>query len=156
MESTENYQLDNLDRSILKLLALDARIAYTEIAKSLLVSAGTIHVRMAKMEKIGVVKGTTLLLDATKMGYGFQAFIGIFLDKSSSYAKVIAALNEIPEVLEAHYTTGQYSIFTKLVCKDTRAYKDILSDKIQAIDGVARTETLISLDEPINRNLSLA
>lgn len=134
----------------------DAKLPYTDIAKKLFVSSGTVHVRMKKLEKLGIVKSATLLVDYSKLGYDVVAFLGIYLDKSSLYEKVAARMQLIPEIVSAHYITGNYSIFIKIVCRDTDHLREVLHDKIQAIDGIQRTETLISLEESINRPLDLS
>lgn len=150
------HELDQLDRQILSILMSDAKIAYTDIARQLQVSGGTVHVRMKKLEEMGIVEGARLKVDASKLGYDIISFIGIFLEKSSLYEEVINQLNEIPEVINAYYTTGNYSIFTKVVCKDTKDLRIVLSEKIQAIPGIQRTETLIALEERIDRPIFLA
>jgi Lrp/AsnC family transcriptional regulator for asnA, asnC and gidA len=151
----ENYEFDNVDLKILSLLQEDASIPYTEIAKKVFVSPGTVHVRMKKMEQHGVVKGTKLQIDYTKIGYDIVAFLGIYLEKSDLYDVVIGQLKEIPEITTAHYTTGNYSIFAQLVCRDTKHLHHILHNKIQKIEGIQRTETFISLQENINRPLAI-
>ena len=128
---------------------------YTDIAKQLFVSSGTIHVRMKKMEQMGIVKGSSLLIDYSKLGYDITAFLGIYLDKSSLYDDVADALGVIPEIVEANYTTGLYSVFVKIICKDTNHLRQVLHDKIQKISGVQRTETFISLEQRINRPINL-
>ena len=149
-------EIDDLDRNILGILMENANIPYTEIAKKLFVSGGTVHVRMKKMETMGIVKGSHLEVDYEKLGYDITAFLGIYLDKSSLYDKVAGQLSSIPEVVAAHYTTGVYSIFAKIVCRDTNHLRQVLHDKIQYIDGIQRTETFISLEESINRPLIIA
>ena len=146
--------IDQLDRQILSKLVEDGNTPYTDIAKQLFVSSGTIHVRMKKMEQAGIVKGSSLLIDYQKLGYDITAFLGIHLDKSSLYDEVAEQLKQIPEVVEANYTTGMYSIFTKIVCKDTNHLRVILHDKIQKIPGIQRTETFISLEQSISRPIS--
>lgn len=153
--SKKNLQIDNLDLKILAILVEDARIPYTEIATRLFVSGGTIHVRMNKLEKMGVIHQHQLVVNYDALGYDITAFLGIYLTKSSMYEEVCADLNEIPEMVELHYTTGNYSMFAKIVCRDTSHLRVVLHDKIQAIDGIQRTETLISLEESINRPLKL-
>ena len=128
---------------------------YTDIAKKLFVSGGTVHVRMRKLEQLGVVKEANLKVDYAQLGYDISAFIGVFLDKSSMYDDVIKRLREIPEIVAAHYTTGNYAIFARLVCKDTEHLRAVLSEKIQSIPGIQRTETFISLEESINRPISI-
>jgi len=126
---------------------------YTEVAKKVFVSGGTVHVRMRKMEEMGIVKGTTLKMDYSKMDYDITAFLGIYLEKSSLYDQVIKKLNQIPEIVKLHYTTGNYNIFAKIHCKETNHLKDVLHDKIQRIEGIERTETIISLEESLNRHI---
>lgn len=147
--------IDSLDKKILSILMVDAKIPYTEIAKQLFVSGGTVHVRMKKLEKLGLVKGSNLSIDHTMLGYDICAFLGIYLDKSSLYSDVSKALNAIPEITSAHYTTGLYNIFAKILCKDTNHLREVLYEKIQKIDGIQRTETFISLEESINRPINI-
>lgn len=147
--------LDQLDRQILAILMENAKIPYTEIAKQLFVSGGTIHVRMKKLEEAGIVNGYQLKVDHDKLGYDIAAFLGIYLDKSSLYDQVAAELDDIPEVVGAHYTTGLYNIFAKIICKDTNHLRNVLHDKIQKIEGIQRTETFISLQESINRSVPI-
>ena len=125
--------IDKLDRQILSILMKDAKMPYTDIAKKLFVSGGTVHVRMRKLEQMGAVKEANLKVDHSQLGYDISAFIGIYLDKSSLYDHVINALKEIPEVVAAHYTTGNYTIFLRIICKDTDHLREVLSEKIQSI-----------------------
>jgi Lrp/AsnC family transcriptional regulator, regulator for asnA, asnC and gidA len=150
-----NYQLDNTDLKILEILMLDAKKPYTEVAKKVFVSSGTVHVRMNKMEEAGVVERTTLKVNYARLGYDITAFIGIFLEKSALYDKVMTKLKAIPEITNIHYTTGNYSMFVKIHCKDTNHLKAVLHDKIQQVDGIERTDTMISLEESLERNLDL-
>ncbi|MEQ8476424.1 MAG: Lrp/AsnC ligand binding domain-containing protein [Fulvivirga sp.] len=150
-----NFEIDNVDLKILEILMKNAKKPYTEVAKQVFVSGGTVHVRMKKLEDAGIVKGTTLEIDPTKLGYDITAFIGIFLAKSELYDDVIRQLKEIPEIINVHYTTGNYSMFARIHCKDTQHLKDLLHDKIQKVDGIVRTDTMISLEESINRHISL-
>ena len=149
----KNYDIDNVDLKILALLTEDAKMPYTEVAKKVFVSGGTVHVRMRKMEEMGIVKGTTLKMDYSKMGYDITAFLGIYLEKSSLYDDVIKRLMLIPEIVKIHYTTGNYNIFVKMHCKDTKHLKDVLHDYIQKVEGIERTETIISLEESLNRHI---
>src|ERR1700743_883117 len=103
-----NLEIDNVDLQILSILMEDANIPYTEIAKKVNVSGGTIHVRMKKLQEMGVVKSSTLHVDYTKLGYDITAFLGIFLEKSSYYDQTAKDLLTIPEVVNVHYTTGNY------------------------------------------------
>ena len=144
--------IDNVDLKIISLLNEDAKTPYTDIAKKVFVSSGTVHVRMKKLEDMGVVKSATLTIDFSKLGYDISAFLGIYLEKSSLYDSVIEKLKGISEVVSAYYTTGNYSIFAKIICRDTNHLRLVL-DKIQKVDGIDRTETLIVLEESINRPL---
>ena len=149
------YKLDNIDKGILEILMKNAKISYTEIAKKLIVSTGTIHVRMKKMENYGIVKKIKLEINHEKIGYDLTSFLGIYLEKGSNYNYVINELNKIKEVVEAHYTTGIYSIFVKIICKNTKHMREILNDKIQQITSIQRTETIISLEQSIDKRISL-
>ena len=153
MES--NYQIDNIDRGILSELMINAKVPYTEIAKKLIVSAGTIHVRMKKMEEAGIVKNSRLHINYELLGFDLTAFLGIYLEKGSTYTDVIQQLNLIPEIVEAHYTTGVYSIFAKIRCKNTKHMRQILNEEIQSIKGIQRTETIISLEQSIEKHIIL-
>ena len=154
-QSMTNLKIDKLDLQILDALMHDAAQPYTELAKKLYVSGGTIHVRMRKLNEMGIVKSSSLQIDYEALGYDISAFLGIYLDKSSLYDDVSAQLKAIPEIVSAHYTTGQYSIFAKIVCRDTNHLRDVLHDKIQKIQGIQRTETFISLQESINRPVDI-
>jgi Lrp/AsnC family transcriptional regulator, regulator for asnA, asnC and gidA len=151
----KNLEIDNTDLRILSLLMENAGLPYTEIGKRVYVSGGTVHVRMKKMEQMGIVKGSQLLIDPAKLGWDISAFLGIYLDKSSLYEEVAEDLERIPEVVNIHYTTGIYSIFAKIVCRDTGHLREVLHDKIQKVKGIQRTETFISLEERINRSIPL-
>ncbi len=148
-------ELDNLDTQILSILMNDASIPYTEIAKKLVVSGGTIHVRMKKMEELGIIRGSNLIINPQRIGFDICAFLGIFLEKGSLYKNAVEQLKEVKEVVELHYCTGQYSMFAKIICRDTNHLRRVLNEDIQAIKGIARTETIISLEESIKRQISL-
>jgi Lrp/AsnC family transcriptional regulator for asnA, asnC and gidA len=150
-----NYQIDNVDRSIMSILLEDARTPYTEIAQKLIVSPGTIHVRMRKLEQLGIVTGSEIIIDPAKLGFDLTAFIGVFLEKGAVYKQVINQLKLIDEITEAFYTTGGYSIFLKVVCSNTDHLRRVLNEKIQAVEGIQRTETMISLEQSIRRKLPL-
>lgn len=152
---SKHIEIDQLDKQILSILMRNAKRAYTDIANELFVSGGTIHVRMKKLEDAGIVKGYNLSINPGKLGYDITAFLGIYLDKSSLYNTVTKELEKIPEIVAAHYTTGIYSIFAKIVCRDTEHLRMVLHDKIQPIAGIQRTETFISLDESIDRPLNI-
>ena len=150
-----NSEIDNLDVQILSILMKNATTPYTEIAKELIVSGGTIHVRMKKLEELGVIKGASLEVDPQKLGFDITAFLGIYLEKGSQYNDAVKQLKEIKEIVELHYTTGEWSIFAKIVCHDTQHLREVLNEQIQSVNGIARTETFISLEESIKRQISL-
>jgi len=151
----DHYEIDNVDLKILSILQHNAKKPYTEVAKQAFVSAGTIHVRMNKLEKLGVVKGASLDLNLSKLGYSVGAFLGVYLTKSSLYDKVADQLKNIPEITSIHYTTGNYSMFVRVFAKSTDHLKDILHDKVQNVAGIERTETFIILEETLSRSIVL-
>lgn len=153
---TKNYKIDNTDLRILEMLTEDAKRPYTEVARKVNVSQGTVHVRMNKMEEAGILGKTTLRINHAKLGFDITAFIGIYLEKSALYEKVLTKLKAIPEIINIHYTTGNYSMFVKIHCRDTNHLKEVLHDKMQQVEGIERTETMISLEESLDRTLKLS
>lgn len=151
----KNYEIDNTDLRILSILMENASTPYTEVAKKVFVSSGTVHVRMRKMEDMGIVKKTRLEIDYSKIGYDITAFIGIYLRESYLYDEVVEQIQAIPEILSINYTTGNYSIFIKIICQDTNHLMQLLNEKIQKIKGIERTETFISLQQTVDRPLNL-
>ena len=143
------FKLDDIDHKILDLLIDNSRIPFTDIAKKLLISAGTVHVRVKKMEEFGLIKGSSLAIDYKKLGYTFIAYIGVFLEKTHLTNYVLEKLNNVPYATVAHITTGRFNIFCKVRCKNTDHAKEIIF-MIDDIEGVSRTETMISLEESIN------
>ncbi len=143
------FKLDEVDHQILDMLIENTRTPFTDIAKKLLISAGTVHVRVKKMEEAGIIEGSSLTLDYKKLGYSFIAYVGIYLQNTSQTKFVLQRINEIPYVTVAHITTGKFNIFCKVRAKDTNNAKDIIF-MLDDIDGVYRTETMISLEESIN------
>ena len=152
----QNLEIDNLDKEILSILMSDATIPYTEIAKRLIISGGTVHVRMKKMQDMGIIEGSQLNVNAQKIGYDICAFLGIYLQKGSKYNEAVERLKEVKEIVELHYCTGAYSMFAKIICKDTSHLRRVLNDGIQAAPGIQRTETFISLEESIKRQIQIA
>jgi Lrp/AsnC family transcriptional regulator for asnA, asnC and gidA len=148
--------LDKLDLQIIQIMMQDAGISYADLGKQLFVSGGTIHVRIKKLQEIGIVKGTKLNVDLKLLGYDITAFVGIYLEKSSLYDQVAEDLKQIPEIVRLNYTTGNYSMFIEVVARDINQLKFVLHDQLQKIKGIERTETLISLDESFNRNVPVA
>lgn len=155
MTSVPNNHLDELDLQILSLLIKDCRTPYLEIARICHVSGGTIHVRMKKMEDMGIIKGSRIILNLPKLGYDVCCFVGIYVDKTSSFNVVFDEMSTIKEVVELHLTTGNYSMFAKIVCTNISDLQDVLLNKINNIDGIQRTDTFVSLSQPIDRNISL-
>ncbi|MFD2550929.1 Lrp/AsnC family transcriptional regulator [Bizionia sediminis] len=143
------FKLDDIDHQILEMLIDNTRVPFTDIAKKLVISAGTVHVRVKKMEEAGIIKGSSLTLDYKKLGYAFIAYVGVFLQKTSQTKFVLERINEIPYVTVAHITTGKFNVFCKIRAKNTEHAKDIIF-MIDDIEGVYRTETMISLEESLN------
>lgn len=143
------FKLDEVDHQILDMLIENTRTPFTDIAKKLLISAGTVHVRVKKMEEAGIIEGSSLTLDYKKLGYSFIAYVGIYLQNTSQTKFVLGRIYDIPYVTVAHITTGKFNIFCKVRAKDTNHAKEIIF-KLDDIDGVYRTETMISLEESIN------
>ncbi len=143
------FKLDEIDHQILDMLIDNTRVPFTDIAKKLLISAGTVHVRVKKMEDAGIIRGSSLTLDYKKLGYSFIAYVGVFLQNTSQTTFVLERINEIPYVTVAHVTTGKFNIFCKIRARNTEHAKDIIF-MLDDIDGVYRTETMISLEESIN------
>lgn len=150
----EKYQIDNLDRGILIALTENARTSYAELAKKFNVSPGTIHVRVEKMRQASIITGTSIKMDAKQLGYDVCCFIGIILKSARDYPVVLEKLKDLNEVVEIYYTTGHYSIFIKVMCRSIDALQHILISKIQTIDEIQSTETLISLQNPVLRSIA--
>ena len=148
--------LDKLDLQIIEAMMNNAEISYAELGKKLFVSGGTIHVRIKKLQEFNIAKGTRLSVDLKQLGYDITAFVGIFLEKSSMYDAVAEDLKKIPEIIRLNYTTGNYSMFIEIVCKDIAQLRYVLHDALQKIKGIERTETFISLEEGFNRNVPVA
>lgn len=145
--------IDNLDRMILRALMANARRSYAEIAKENGVSPATVHVRVEKMRQAGVITGAQLQVNAKRLGYDVTCFIGIILQQAGDYPKALAKLEALPEVTEAFYTTGQYSIFIKVMVRSIDDLQRLLIERIQVIDEIQSTDTLISLQNPISRDV---
>lgn len=143
------FKLDKLDHQILDILIEDTRTAFTDIAKRLDISAGTVHVRVRKMEEAGIITGSSLNLNYEKLGYNFVAYVGIYLRKTSQTKFVIERINGIPNIIEAHVPTGDFNIFCKLRAKDTNHAKKVIY-LLDDIDGVYRTQTIVSMEESLS------
>ncbi|HEV8083977.1 MAG TPA: Lrp/AsnC ligand binding domain-containing protein [Chitinophagaceae bacterium] len=152
---TSKLNLDKLDLQIIQEMLENAETPYAELGKKLFVSGGTIHVRIKKLEEFGIANGKKLSVNLKKLGYDITAFVGIFLEKSSMYDAVAKDLEKIPEIVRLNYTTGNYSMYIEIVCKDINQLRSVLHDELQKIKGIERTETLISLVESFNRNVQV-
>ena len=148
--------LDKLDLQIIHEMMETAEISYAELGKKLFVSGGTIHVRIKKLQELGIVKGTRLNVDLKQLGYDITTFVGIYLEKSSLYDGVAKELETIPEIIRLNYITGSYSMFLEIVCKDITQLRRVLHDELQKIKGIERTETFISLEEGFCRNVRVS
>ena len=126
-----------------------------DLAKACKLSNVAVHQRLKKLEENKVIKGYQIQLDYQALGYSTLAYIGVFLERAGLYREVLDKLKKVPEVLECNFTTGNYSLLVKIICKDNKDLMDVLSEKIQSIKGVARTETFVILENGINRGLAL-
>lgn len=149
----DHFQIDNLDKKILSIVKNNARTPFLEVGKACDVSGAAVHQRVHKLMKEGVITGSEFILNPKKVGYLTCAYIGVFLEKASLYSDVAKRMEQIPEVVECHYTTGNYSIFIKIYAKNNEHLRNILTEHLQSIPGIARTETFISLEESFRRQL---
>ena len=147
--------IDGIDKVILNELILDARTPINKIALKARISGAAVHQRIKKLEFSGLISGSHIQLNPKVLGYKTMAFIGIFLDKAMNNREAVFKLNEIPEVIECHYTTGNWSVFIKVLCKDNEHLMSLLNSKIQKIPGISRTETFISLNQQIFRQIGV-
>ena len=153
--TNETVSIDGIDKEILRYLMEDARKPILEIARKIGISGADIHQRLRKLETSGLISGSKFIINPKILGYTTMAFIGIYLDKAMRNPEAVKQLREIPEVLECHYTTGNWSILVKILCKDNEHLMNLLNHKIQTIEGVSRTETFISLNQQIDRQISI-
>lgn len=147
--------IDALDEKILKLITKNARIPFLEVARECGVSGAAIHQRVQRLLNIGVVSGSEFIVNPQKLGYNTCAYMGIYLDKAKYHKQVVQALRNIPEIVECHYTTGQYAIFVKIQTKTNKHLKKLIDDELQEIEGIARTETFISLEQDFKRQVPI-
>ncbi len=148
-------RIDGIDKKILRYLMEDARRPILEIARSIGISGAAVHQRLRKLERSGLISGSKFTINPRALGYRTLAYIGIFLDKAMSNPRAVKELEGIPEVLECHYTTGNWSILIKVLCRDNEHLMQVLNKNIQQIEGVSRTETFISLKQQIDRQISI-
>lgn len=150
---TKVFQVDSTDKKIVRILSANARTSFLEIARQCGMSGAAIHQRVSRLENAGIIAGSGVRLSPKKMGYSTCAFIGVFLEQARMYNRAIEELEKIPEVVECHYTTGNYAIFLKIYCKNNQHLMEVLSAQIQKIPGISSTETFISLEQGISREL---
>ncbi|RIA08457.1 AsnC family transcriptional regulator [Flavobacteriaceae bacterium MAR_2010_72] len=153
--TNQNLQIDGIDKEILRALMEDARTPILEIARNVGISGAAIHQRLRKLEKTELISGSKFIINPKALGYTTMAFVGIYLDKAMSNPEAVKQLQKIPEVLECHYTTGNWSIFIKILCKDNEHLMHLLNKEIQSISGVSRTETFVSLQQQIDRQIKI-
>ena len=149
-----HHNLDSLDKKILHLIAEDARIPFLEVARACNVSGAAIHQRIQKLTSLGILKGSQFVIDPEKSGYETCAYIGLFLKNPEKFDEVVEALRQIPEVVECHYTTGGFDMFIKIYAFNNHHLLNIIHDKLQPL-GLSRSETIISFNAAINRQLPL-
>ncbi len=149
-----NQRLDRLDKQILRLIAEDARIPFLEVARACKVSGAAIHQRIQKLTNLGILKGSQFVIDPEKIGYETCAYIGLNLQNPESFDKVVEELKQIPEVVECHYTTGDFDMFIKIYAINNHHLLNIIHDKLQPL-GLSRSETIISFNSAIDRQLPI-
>ena len=152
---SNKYQLDKIDRKILSFLVKNARMPFLEIARECEVSGAAIHQRVRKMESQGIIAGSRLLVKPSALGFDVCAFVGVILSESKRYDEVLNAIRKVPEVVECHYVTGKYTLLLKIFCEDHDHLMNVLVHSIQNIPGIQKTDTMISLDNPIDRQVWL-
>ncbi|WP_303238937.1 Lrp/AsnC family transcriptional regulator [Leyella stercorea] len=150
-----HYNLDSLDKKILKLIAKDARIPFLEVARLCNVSGAAIHQRIQKLTNLGVLKGSQFIIDPEMLGYETCAYIGLYLQNSATFDDVVEELKKIPEVVECHYTTGGFDMFIKLYARNNHHLLNVIHDKLQPL-GLSRSETIISFNAIIDRQLPIS
>ena len=151
----QDLVLDGIDKQILDHLVENARTPILEIVRKIGASGASVHHRVRKMEEIGVISGSYIKINQEKLGYSTRAFVGIFLEKATHHTETVAMLEKIPEVTSCYYTTGNWSLLVQLNCKDNNHLSCLLSEKIQNLKGVLRTETYICLKHLINRQIPM-
>ncbi|MDO4763603.1 MAG: Lrp/AsnC ligand binding domain-containing protein [Flavobacteriaceae bacterium] len=150
----EDYQLDIIDKNIIQMLMDSGKTPLALIADKVGISTTGVHQRVKKMEQAGVIETSVALLNPRRIGYKVSAFVGVYISQPDKTQSIINLLREIEEVVEVHYVTGSYTLLLKLVCIDNDHLMDVLNS-VQVLEGVRRTETLISLGQEINRQLKV-
>lgn len=149
------YNLDYLDRKILRMISEDARIPFLEVARACNVSGAAIHQRIQKLTSLGIIKGSQFIIDPEKIGYETCAYIGLYLKDPSRFDEVVEELRRIPEVVECHYTTGGFDMFIKIYAQNNHHLLTVIHDKLQPL-GLSRSETIISFNAAIDRPLAIS
>lgn len=149
-------KIDKLDRKILGILSLNARIPFKDVAAACGVSRAAIHQRVQHLIENGVIVGSGFHVNPKSLGYTTCTYVGLNLERGSMYREVVERISSIPEVIECHFTTGSYTMLVKLFAKDNEQLMDLLNNKIQSIPGVVSTETLISLEQSIKREIPIS
>ncbi len=147
------HNIDRTDQMILALLVKNARMPFLEIARECGVSGAAIHQRVKRLEQAGVITGSRLLVKPQALGLNVCAFVSISLSESTKYPEVIINLKNIPEIVECHFVTGKYAILAKMYCLDNDHLMDVLLNTMQKIPYIQSTDTMISLDQPIERQV---
>ena len=148
-----NYHIDATDQKILGFLVKNARMPFLEIARECGVSGAAIHQRVKRLEANGVITGSRLLVKPQALGLNICSFVSISLSEASKYNEVVASLRQIPEVVECHFVTGKYALLVKLYCFDNDHLTEVLLNTIQKIPFILATDTMIALDEAIDRQV---
>lgn len=148
-------KIDGLDKQILIELTANSRTPVLEISRKIGISGAAIHQRIRKLNDSGLIAGHQLKINPKVLGYSTLAFIGVYFDKAERNSEAIKKMKKIPEILECHYTTGNWSVLVKVICKNNEHLMTLLNKEIQSIDGVSRTETFISLEQQIDRQISI-
>jgi len=148
-------KIDNLDKKILSILAKNARIPFKDVAAECGVSRAAIHQRVQRMAENSVITGSSFDINPKALGYATCTYIGITLERGSMYKDVVKRLEHIPEVVECHFTTGPYTMLVKLYARDNEQLMHLLNGQLQGIPGVMTTETLISLEQNIKREIPI-
>lgn len=152
---SHHHHIDELDQKILRLITSNARIPFLEVARECGVSGAAIHQRVQRLQNMGIIIGSEFVVSPEELGYNTCAFMGIHLEKASFHKQVVDRLMQIPEIIECHYTTGQYAIFVKILTKTNKHLKQIIDDEFRNIEGISSTETFMSLEMEFKRQVPI-
>ena len=146
-------RIDKLDRQILSIISRNARIPFKDVAEECGVSRAAVHQRVSRLVEEGVITGSGFYVNAKSLGYSTCTYVGLNLERGNMYKDVVKELMKIPEIVECHFTTGPYTMLAKVYARDNEQLMDLLNNHIQSIPGIVSTETLISLEQSIRREL---